>query len=155
RTRWPGRHRLPARGVLGWQPEGAAPALPGRDHRERRGRRRARPERGQRRAPGGAAGAGRRAHRRVEPAGVPAGAGRAVRAAQGRWWPEVLHPGGEVGVMTTLGHTAEAVAQAQRWTTHNYHPLPVVLADASGAWVTDIDGRRYLDCLAGYSALNF
>ena len=38
---------------------------------------------------------------------------------------------------------------------HNYHPLPVVVADAEGAWVTDVDGRRYLDCLAGYSALNF
>jgi ornithine--oxo-acid transaminase len=33
--------------------------------------------------------------------------------------------------------------------------LPVVVADAEGAWVTDVDGRRYLDCLAGYSALNF
>jgi ornithine--oxo-acid transaminase len=38
---------------------------------------------------------------------------------------------------------------------HNYHPLPVVVAEAEGAWVTDVDGRRYLDCLAGYSALNF
>ena len=38
---------------------------------------------------------------------------------------------------------------------HNYHPLPVVIAQAEGAWVTDVDGRRYLDCLAGYSALNF
>jgi ornithine--oxo-acid transaminase len=38
---------------------------------------------------------------------------------------------------------------------HNYHPLPVVIAEAEGAWVTDVDGRRYLDCLAGYSALNF
>jgi len=51
--------------------------------------------------------------------------------------------------------TPEAVADAERWTAHNYHPLPVVIAEASGAWVTDIDGRRYLDCLAGYSALNF
>jgi ornithine--oxo-acid transaminase len=51
--------------------------------------------------------------------------------------------------------TTSAVAEAERWTAHNYHPLPVVIADASGAWVTDIDGRRYLDCLAGYSALNF
>jgi ornithine--oxo-acid transaminase len=51
--------------------------------------------------------------------------------------------------------TAEAVAEAERWTAHNYHPLPVVIADAEGAWVTDVDGRRYLDCLAGYSALNF
>ncbi len=31
----------------------------------------------------------------------------------------------------------------------------MVVADAEGAWVTDVDGRRYLDCLAGYSALNF
>ncbi|MDM7830590.1 ornithine--oxo-acid transaminase [Cellulomonas edaphi] len=38
---------------------------------------------------------------------------------------------------------------------HNYHPLPVTLASGSGAWVTDVDGRRYLDLLAGYSALNF
>jgi ornithine--oxo-acid transaminase len=38
---------------------------------------------------------------------------------------------------------------------HNYHPLPVVVAHAEGAWVTDVAGRRYLDCLAGYSALNF
>ncbi len=51
--------------------------------------------------------------------------------------------------------TPAAVAEAERWTAHNYHPLPVVIAEASGAWVTDIDGRRYLDCLAGYSALNF
>ena len=37
----------------------------------------------------------------------------------------------------------------------NYHPLPVTVATAAGAWVTDVDGRRYLDCLSGYSALNF
>jgi ornithine--oxo-acid transaminase len=51
--------------------------------------------------------------------------------------------------------TTPAVAEAEQWTAHNYHPLPVVIADAEGAWVTDVDGRRYLDCLAGYSALNF
>jgi len=38
---------------------------------------------------------------------------------------------------------------------HTYHPLPVVLREGAGAWVTDVEGRRYLDCLAGYSALNF
>ncbi|MGH4020167.1 MAG: ornithine--oxo-acid transaminase [Pseudonocardiaceae bacterium] len=43
----------------------------------------------------------------------------------------------------------------ERWSTHNYHPLPVVIASADGAWVTDVGGRRYLDLLAGYSALNF
>ncbi|WP_420122352.1 aminotransferase class III-fold pyridoxal phosphate-dependent enzyme, partial [Nakamurella sp.] len=42
-----------------------------------------------------------------------------------------------------------------RWCAHNYHPLPVVIAAAEGAWVTDVAGRRYLDMLAGYSALNF
>jgi ornithine--oxo-acid transaminase len=57
--------------------------------------------------------------------------------------------------MTRVDRTAAAVAEAQRWTANNYHPLPVVIADAAGAWVTDVDGRRYLDCLAGYSALNF
>ncbi|WP_432130729.1 ornithine--oxo-acid transaminase [Streptomyces tendae] len=38
---------------------------------------------------------------------------------------------------------------------HNYHSLPVVVARAEGAWVEDVEGRRYLDMLAGYSALNF
>ncbi|WP_127131042.1 ornithine--oxo-acid transaminase [Georgenia sp. SYP-B2076] len=37
----------------------------------------------------------------------------------------------------------------------NYHPLDVVLTAGEGSWVTDVRGRRYLDCLAGYSALNF
>ncbi|MEP9382776.1 ornithine--oxo-acid transaminase [Nocardioides sp. KR10-350] len=44
---------------------------------------------------------------------------------------------------------------AEARTAHNYHPLPVVVAHAEGAWMTDVDGRRYLDMLAGYSALNF
>ncbi len=58
--------------------------------------------------------------------------------------------------MTTVDlRTPEALADAERWTAHNYHPLPVVIAEAEGAWVTDVDGRRYLDMLAGYSALNF
>jgi len=43
----------------------------------------------------------------------------------------------------------------ERHAAHNYHPLPVVLTAGEGAWVTDVEGRRYLDCLAGYSALNF
>jgi ornithine--oxo-acid transaminase len=38
---------------------------------------------------------------------------------------------------------------------HNYAPLPVVIASGEGAWVTDVDGARYLDCLAAYSAVNF
>jgi ornithine--oxo-acid transaminase len=46
-------------------------------------------------------------------------------------------------------------AQASAHSAHNYHPLPVVITDAEGAWVTDVRGRRYLDLLAAYSALNF
>ena len=51
--------------------------------------------------------------------------------------------------------TRRHAALMQARSAHNYHPLPVVIAHAEGAWVTDVDGRRYLDCLAGYSALNF
>ncbi len=38
---------------------------------------------------------------------------------------------------------------------HNYHPLPVVVSRAEGVWVTDVEGKRYLDLLSAYSALNF
>ena len=41
------------------------------------------------------------------------------------------------------------------WGARNYHPLPVVVAEGDGAWVTDVDGKRYLDFLSAYSALNF
>ena len=50
---------------------------------------------------------------------------------------------------------ADFIALDEQWSTHNYHPLPVVIAQAEGAWVTDVHGKRYLDFLAGYSALNF
>ncbi|MGZ5417318.1 MAG: ornithine--oxo-acid transaminase [Nocardioides sp.] len=49
----------------------------------------------------------------------------------------------------------ELLAMTEQWAAHNYHPLPVVIASGKGAWVTDVEGNRYLDCLAGYSALNF
>jgi ornithine--oxo-acid transaminase len=47
------------------------------------------------------------------------------------------------------------IGLTETWAAHNYHPLPVVLSTGQGAWVTDVEGRRYLDCLAGYGALNF
>jgi ornithine--oxo-acid transaminase len=47
------------------------------------------------------------------------------------------------------------IALVDRYSAHNYHPLPVVVAEAEGAWVTDVEGKRYLDMLAAYSALNF
>ena len=51
--------------------------------------------------------------------------------------------------------TASFIKLDDQWGAHNYHPLPVVIAEAEGAWVTDVDGNRYLDFLSGYSALNF
>ena len=55
-----------------------------------------------------------------------------------------------------MSHTgAELRALAAAHSAHNYHPLPVVIATAEGAWVSDVDGRRYLDMLAAYSAINF
>jgi ornithine--oxo-acid transaminase len=51
--------------------------------------------------------------------------------------------------------TQDYIALAERWGANDYVPMPVVLASGEGAWVTGVDGRRYLDLLAGYSALNF
>lgn len=56
---------------------------------------------------------------------------------------------------TPAGSTAQHIETTERYAAHNYHPLPVVIASGEGAWVTDVEGKRYLDCLAGYSALNF
>ncbi|MFE7200561.1 ornithine--oxo-acid transaminase [Pseudonocardia alni] len=51
--------------------------------------------------------------------------------------------------------TDPQIVLAEEFGTANYAPLPVVLSHGDGAWVTDVDGVRYLDALAGYSALNF
>ncbi|MFG2890161.1 ornithine--oxo-acid transaminase [Streptomyces sp. NPDC048248] len=51
--------------------------------------------------------------------------------------------------------SAEVISAEAPVLAHNYHPLPVVVARAEGVWVEDVEGRRYLDMLAGYSALNF
>lgn len=63
-----------------------------------------------------------------------------------------------VSDLTTSTHlegTQAHIEATESHAAHNYHPLPVVLARGEGAWVVDVDGKRYLDCLAGYSALNF
>ncbi|MET7287331.1 ornithine--oxo-acid transaminase [Streptomyces sp. NPDC005573] len=60
--------------------------------------------------------------------------------------------------MTALAHartSAGLIKAEEPVLAHNYHPLPVVVARAEGAWVEDVEGKRYLDMLAGYSALNF
>lgn len=54
-----------------------------------------------------------------------------------------------------MSTTEKFITSAEAHSAHNYHPLPIVVATAEGAWMTDVEGRRYLDMLAGYSALNF
>jgi len=51
--------------------------------------------------------------------------------------------------------SSAAIAVEEAHTAHNYHPLEVVVAHGEGAWLTDVEGRKYLDCLAAYSAVNF
>ncbi len=49
---------------------------------------------------------------------------------------------------------AEYLQEVERYSAHNYHPLPIVLSRGEGAWVWDVEGNKYLDCLAAYSAVN-
>ncbi len=58
-------------------------------------------------------------------------------------------------ILDAVTLTTDAIAVDDRYAAHNYSPLPVVAASAEGAWITDVEGRRYLDCLAAYSAVNF
>jgi len=53
-----------------------------------------------------------------------------------------------------LLNTKEFIALEQAYGAHNYLPLDVVIERAKGAWVYDVEGKRYLDCLAAYSAVN-
>ena len=57
--------------------------------------------------------------------------------------------------MTTPATTSDLRALSDAHSAHNYHPLPVVISAAEGAWVTDVEGHSYLDMLAAYSAINF
>ncbi len=54
-----------------------------------------------------------------------------------------------------MDRAAELIAAEEAHGAHNYHPLAVVAAEAEGAWVVDVDGKRDLDMLSAYSALNF
>jgi ornithine--oxo-acid transaminase len=50
--------------------------------------------------------------------------------------------------------TQDYIELEERYGAHNYHPLDVVIDRAKGVWVWDVEGTRYLDCLASYSAVN-
>jgi len=58
--------------------------------------------------------------------------------------------------MSTLEttHAQELIALEEQFGAHNYHPLDVVIERAEGVWVYDVEGKRYLDCLAAYAAVN-
>ncbi|MBC7794563.1 MAG: aminotransferase class III-fold pyridoxal phosphate-dependent enzyme, partial [Clostridia bacterium] len=47
------------------------------------------------------------------------------------------------------------IALVDRYSARNYSPLPVVVAEATGVWITDVENRRYMDFLSAYSAVNF
>lgn len=55
---------------------------------------------------------------------------------------------------TVTDATDDFIAREDAWGAHNYHPLDLVIREARGAWVTDVEGTRYLDCLSAYSAVN-
>jgi ornithine--oxo-acid transaminase len=51
-------------------------------------------------------------------------------------------------------YTQQFIDLEERFGAHNYHPLEVVITRGEGVWVYDVEGKRYLDCLSAYSALN-
>ncbi len=56
--------------------------------------------------------------------------------------------------VTTTSRTADLIGLEDAFGAHNYHPLDVVIERGQGVWVWDVEGNRYLDCLAAYSAVN-
>jgi len=51
-------------------------------------------------------------------------------------------------------NTKDFISLEEQYGAHNYHPLDVVIERAEGVWVYDVDGKKYLDCLSAYSAVN-
>lgn len=58
------------------------------------------------------------------------------------------------GSSASHSETRRIIELTEQYSAHNYHPLPVVIAEAKGVWMTDVEGRRYLDCLSAYSAVS-
>ncbi|PRO41782.1 ornithine--oxo-acid transaminase [Bacillus sp. LLTC93] len=53
-----------------------------------------------------------------------------------------------------MTQTNELIQQTEQYGAANYHPLPIVISEAEGVWVTDPEGNRYMDMLSAYSAVN-
>jgi ornithine--oxo-acid transaminase len=57
--------------------------------------------------------------------------------------------------MDTMSNTTQQfIDQVDKVSAHNYHPIPVVIKEGKGVWVTDVEGKKYIDMLSAYSALN-
>jgi hypothetical protein len=54
----------------------------------------------------------------------------------------------------TTAASGAFIAQENHYGAHNYHPLDVICTKGEGVWLTDVDGKRYMDFLAAYSAVN-
>jgi ornithine--oxo-acid transaminase len=46
------------------------------------------------------------------------------------------------------------IDEVEAWSANNYHPIPIVIIEGEGLWVTDAEGNKYMDMLAAYSAVN-
>lgn len=64
-------------------------------------------------------------------------------------------PQAEGSALQAEGSALQAQGSVEPHVAENYSPLPVTIASGEGVWVTDTDGKRYLDLLAAYSAVNF
>ncbi len=67
------------------------------------------------------------------------------------FWQEVIKRG--VHALVEQMTEAECLEVTEKYSTHNYHPIPVTIATGVGAWVTDVEGKEYIDCVGSYSAV--
>jgi ornithine--oxo-acid transaminase len=77
-----------------------------------------------------------------------------ARGAVPRGVSSLQAAGTTMSEVSTRGSSKEIIDLSERVGAHNYHPLPVVIAEAEGVWVHDPEGRKYMDFLSAYSAVN-
>ncbi len=57
-------------------------------------------------------------------------------------------------ILPSLRSTQSYISQVEKFSAHNYHPLEVVISQGEGVWLWDVHGKKYMDCLSAYSAVN-
>ncbi len=65
-----------------------------------------------------------------------------------------VNPSSEAGARAIQMNAKDYLELEETYGAHNYHPLPVVISKAKGVWVWDVDGKKYIDMLSSYSAIN-